>query len=444
MPLCLIVEDAPQQRAILDRLLCSQGYETVTADRAATARALCAERRPEVVLLDLGLPDADGLDLIPELLRLVPLCRIVVLTGFDSVRVAVEALRAGACHYLVKPWDREELLLVVAREARSVAFSESRARAGAGDVFWGHSAALGALRARLERLASSPLTPVLVEAETGAGKEVVARELHRLSRAGGPFVPLNCAAVPAELLESELFGHERGAFTGAEARRRGVVELARDGTLFLDEIGEMALPLQAKLLRFLEDHRFRRLGGEELLASPCRVVAATHQEVEALQAQGRFRPDLFFRLAVVRLRVPSLRERPEDLLALSHFLLDRLSRALGRPARPLSPAAERALCDHQWPGNVRELRNRLERALVLGETDRIQPEDLDLDRRGSPEPPAPPPLEASNLDPEALQLRRLLEQERWCVARLARRMGLPRHRLKYRIAKLGLSRTAKP
>jgi len=319
MPLCLIVEDELAQRRVLADTLKSFGHEVVVSATGAEAIHACLRTPPELVLLDLGLPDVDGLDLIPRVLERAPLARIIVTTGRESVRAAVAALRAGARHYLVKPWELDELAVVVEREARAVDSAESARRLEAGEAYWGRHAKLARVRRHLGRLAAAPSTPVLIEGETGTGKEVLARELHQRTASGGLFVAVNCAAIPADLLESELFGHERGAFTGADSRQRGLVELARDGTLFLDEVGEMPAHLQAKLLRFLEGNRFRRVGGEEELCSPCRIVAATHQDLEAMQVSGAFRPDLFFRLAVVRLRVPPLRERREDLLGLADF-----------------------------------------------------------------------------------------------------------------------------
>jgi DNA-binding NtrC family response regulator len=235
-------------------------------------------------------------------------------------------------------------------------------------------------------------------------------------------------------MESELFGHEKGAFTGAVTRQRGIVELARAGTLFLDEIAEMALHLQAKLLRFLQDGSFRRLGAETELCSRCRIVGATLTDLEALQAKGLFRPDLYYRLAVVRLQLPPLRERREDLLPFAHFLLEQTSARLGRPLRPLSPQGEEALVQYHWPGNVRELANRLERATVLGHDPQLGPADLDLEP-GSSAPHAPQQVLG---DPHRLRL--LLEEEGWNISRTARRLGVERHRLKYRVQKLGLTR----
>lgn len=437
MALCLVVEDQERQAGILAGILCDAGHQVICTARGSTAVELARQHKPEVALLDLGLPDADGLDVIPELLQEAPLLRIVVLTGRNSVVDAVRALRAGARHYLVKPWDRDELLLIVEREAGAVDGEESRLREKNAGLFWGSALAMTTLRARLDKLAASSFTPVLIEGETGTGKEVVARELHRAGRAEGQFVALNCAAVPGSLLESELFGHERGAFTGAETRRRGVVELARNGTLFLDEIAEMAAGLQAKLLRFLEDHSFRRVGGEEEMSVVCRVIAATHQDLDRMVAAAEFRRDLFYRLAVVRLTVPPLRERGEDLLPLSHWLVRELARALGRTPKPLSPAAEVAILRHTWPGNVRELRNRLERALVLGEDTQIQVRDLDLALL----PAGAGALESIGDAPA--RLRALLRDTGWNVAKAARRLGVERHWLKYRMEKFGIRRADK-
>jgi two-component system response regulator AtoC len=433
MALVAVVEDHVLQRRTLGRTLRSVGYQTVECGSGAEALETCRSHLPEAVLLDLGLPDSDGLDLLPDLLAVSPLSRIVVLTGHDSVREAVAALRGGARHYLVKPWDRDELLLVLKREIAAVNRTEVTTRRRASSVFWGTHAGMRQIRADVERLASSPATPVLILGETGTGKEVIARELHEHTRPGGQLVALNCAAIPSDLMESELFGHERGAFTGAEARRRGVVELADGGTLLLDEVAEMSLHLQAKLLRFLQDGRFRAVGAETEQRSTCRVVAATHADLESLQGGERFRQDLYYRLSVVTLRVPALRDRSEDLLGLASFLMERICQRLGRRPRPLSAAAERAVMAHPWPGNVRELANRIERALVLGSGPQIEPGDLDLAGR-----PGSGPASAETVLADAAKLRHLLEQEGGNVSAVARRLALPRHKVKYRVGKLGL------
>ncbi|MGV8042452.1 MAG: sigma-54-dependent transcriptional regulator [Thermoanaerobaculaceae bacterium] len=436
MALCLVVEDDPRQCAILEKTLRAAGYEAIGTGDGKGALAACALHRPEVVLLDLGLPDIDGLELLPLLQARFPLTRIVVLTGLDSVATAVSAMRAGARHYLTKPWRREELLVVVEREVQAVDLAETQERRSVtSGVFWGTHPDMLTLRGQLAKLAGAPHTSVLFEGETGTGKEVVATELHRQTGARGAFVALNCAAVPSELLESELFGHERGAFTGADARRRGVAELAREGTLLLDEVADLPLALQSKLLRFLQEYRFRRVGGEEEIESRCRVVAATHRDLGALVRSGGFRSDLYFRLAVVRLRLPALRDRRADILPLCRFLLERICQSLGRLPRALSPAAEQAILAHTWPGNVRELSNRLERALVLGDEATIQPADLDLGAE-----PAAPAASAPFDDPA--RLRQALERNRWNLARTARELGVERHWLRYRVQKYRLNDTA--
>jgi DNA-binding NtrC family response regulator len=435
MALCVVVEDQALQRRNLVVTLREAQYQVLEAETGKVALEAIATHLPEAVLLDLGLPDAEGLDLVPRILQVSPMSRIIVLTGRNSVAESVAALRAGARHYLVKPYDREELLVVVEREVGAVNLEMARDRERRTNVFWGADPAMTAIARHLDRLADSAWTPVLLHGETGTGKEVIARELHRRSHTSGAFVAVNCAAVPSGLMESELFGHERGAFTGAAMRRRGMVELAEDGTLFLDEVSEMESHLQAKLLRFLQDGGFRRLGSETELSSRTRVVAATNLDLDELQRSERFRLDLFYRLAVVLLEIPPLRERAGDLLPLTRFLLERIAGGLGRPPRPLSPRAEAAVCRHPWPGNVRELGNRLERALVLGTGEMIEPEDLDLAGDGARSSAG---SSMASIDPAAL--RRLLEDEDWNLAAVARRLGVPRHRVKYRVARLGLGR----
>jgi DNA-binding NtrC family response regulator len=427
MALCMIIEDDSAQRGIIRTLLEFEGFEVVEAASGQEAIDLIDGCRPETVLLDLGLPDADGLDLIPVLLARSPLSRIIVLTGANDAATAVTALRSGARHYLVKPWDENELIHVLQREANQVDHDESTRRTAESSIFWGQHPAMTTIRQRIRQLSVSPWTPVLILGETGTGKEVVASELHRSTENGGPMVALNCASVPRELLESELFGHEKGSFTGADNRRRGLAEIARNGTLFLDEIGEMSPDLQAKLLRFLQDHTFRRVGGSEQIESQCRIIAATHQDLDAMIEDGRFRVDLYYRLAVIQLEIPPLRKRRNDIVPLANVLSQQVSGSLGVPIKPFHREAEKALREHGWRGNVRELRNRIERAFVLAEGSLIFPDDLDL-------PDRPKEMRNEGSD-EAKHLRRVLEESQWNVSEAARRLGVERHWLRYRMRK---------
>ncbi|HHQ47809.1 MAG TPA: sigma-54-dependent Fis family transcriptional regulator [Acidobacteria bacterium] len=430
MPVCLVVEDDPAQATILSDTVALLGIQALRAAEGRAALALASEERPDIVVLDLGLPDCNGLDLIPELLKLNPTARVIVLTGQDSVATAVEALRLGARDYLLKPWELERLLTVLQREIVAVPSSGETTETGEREtIFWGSHPEMVRIREEVDHLTRAPVTGVLILGETGTGKEVLARRIHEVTSPGGDFVTLNCAAIPTELLESELFGHEKGAFTGATNRRRGLAELARHGTLFLDEIGEMPVSLQPKLLRFLQDRSFRRVGGEEEIFSPCRVIAATHQDLEERCRQGAFRLDLYYRLAVVSFTIPPLRERREDLLPLTHLIIEKIAAELGLPHKQLSPAAEAAIVGHSWPGNIRELRNRLERALVLGKERSIQLGDLQLAAQ-------PKPSEGS-------EILAALEAEGWNVTRAARRLGLARHQLRYRMRRLGIVRPSR-
>ncbi len=428
MALCLAIEDDLSHRELLKKVLELEGYRVVGASTACQGLALVQQLRPDVVLLDLGLPDGDGETLIGPIQEIDPQASIIVLTGYDSARRAVAAFESGARGYLVKPVDHEELLTVIKRELMASGFREAEARRNVDRFFWGSGLEMKRLRETVQRLARSPRTPVLVLGETGSGKEVVAQELHELGHCQGPFIALNCAAVPEGLLESELFGHEPGAFTGAGKRRRGLAELANMGTLFLDEISEMEPRLQAKLLRFLQDGKFRPVGAERESQSTCRVVAATNLQLDTLRKGERLREDLFFRLAVVMLTVPPLRERREDLASLANFLLRRLTLATGRKDLRLSPRALEAILSHSWPGNVRELQNRLERAVVLSRENIITPQDLDLET-----PAGHPPIHP--LDDPA-RLIRLLNEEDGNISAVARRLGVPRHLVRYRAHKL--------
>lgn len=419
-----IVEDDPVMGESLALCLTLEGAETALARTGAEARALLGAGAFDALVCDIRLPDTDGEALFRALRAAPP---TLFLTAHSDIDQAVRLLKAGAADYMTKPFEQATFLDRLAR-ILPPALDPSGAALGT-------SEAMRAVERLLLRVAPRDL-PVLLTGETGTGKEVAARFLHAASpRAAGPFVAVNCAAIPAELFESAMFGHERGAFTGAASRHAGFVEQARRGVLFLDEVGELPAPAQAKILRFLEDRRFRRVGGEATLAADLRVLAATNRDLGADVAAGRFREDLLFRLNVVELRLPPLRERPEDALWL-------LRRRLGDSgeARALSGQAEEAALGHDWPGNAREARNRLERALALAEGSVIDaldlfPESAAIGYAGR----GIEPLAEIRAAAERRQIRRALRETRGRVAEAATLLDVSRTTLWEKMRRLGVA-----
>ncbi len=394
----------------------------------------------DAVILDYRLPDRSGFDVLRELRRSRPETPVIMLTAHASVEHAVEAMKLGAFHYVAKPFDLDEIVVLLEDALR-----RTRARSSSGRVtteaLLGTSPAIADLRRLLSRVASSRTSTVLITGESGTGKDLAARAIHGESaRHDGPYVNITCSAIPEHLLESELFGHERGAFTDARSRRVGLIEQASGGTLFLDEIGEMPLAMQAKLLRFLEDRAFRRVGGTEEIRPDVRVVAATNVDLEDAVRRGTFREDLFYRLAVVRVRIPPLRERLEDLPILVSEFVSVFARELGREARVSSEALE-ALARQSWPGNVRELRNAIERALLLAEGDELRAGELGLEPdRSAPEPDGFQ-LPNSGVDIEELErslLVQALERARGNQRVAGEMLGMNRDQVRYRMAKYGI------
>ncbi len=376
----LIVDDEPHIRTHLARHVRSLGHDVAEATSAATALVVLAEKPVDVVLSDVRMADMDGLALLREVKRRGPETIVVLMTAYATVPQAVEAMRAGAYDYLVKPFGLEEVDLRLARvlEMQSLRRDNRRLRDAVDEpmLLESKSPPMRRALATAERAASSDVT-VLLMGESGTGKTVLGRQIHLWSpRQRGPFVTISCTTLAEHLLESELFGHVRGAFTGALKDKAGRVEAAAGGTLFLDEVGELPSDLQAKLLRFLEDHRFERVGGTTTLAVDARIVAATNRDLEAEVAAGRFRADLYFRLNVVGIRLPALRERHDDLGTLIDHVLAGMAARHDRPAIQLTAAARSLLEAYPWPGNVRELVNALERATVLSGADTIDVEDL--------------------------------------------------------------------
>ena len=388
----LIVDDERTLRFSIGEWARDAGHTPLEAADGDTALELLRERSVDAVLLDLKLGAEDGLDVLRRLRAEDPDLPVVMLTGHGTIAHAVEATRLGAFDFMLKPPDLDHLSVVIGRALEHTRMKrelESHRREKLQPLI-GQSPALQRVLQRLDKAARSGTATVLLFGETGSGKGLLARWMHaRSPRADGPFVELNCSAIPETLLESELYGHEKGAFTDAKRFKKGLVEMAEGGTLFLDEIGEMAPALQAKLLHVLETRTFRRVGGGADISVDVRVVAATHRDLPKAVAEGRFREDLYFRLNVVPVEVPSLRDRPDDIELLSQHFAAHFCRDLGRPAVTIHPQALAALRAAPWPGNVRELRNVIERVVLLEAEDEIRPEHLPEDlRRGQAPPPA--------------------------------------------------------
>jgi DNA-binding NtrC family response regulator len=379
----IVLDDEDALRTTLERQLRRRGYDVAAAACLREARALLAEEPCDLMFVDVRLPDGDGTDLLRHLQRHPQKPLVVIMTGFGSVESAVQCMRDGAFDYLIKPFSGDQLDVTLRKAeefARLVEVNRLLSREDEPEQeLIGNSAAMDALRAQIRKVARTQAT-VLIHGESGTGKELVARTLWRESpRAEAPFIRVNCAAIPDNLIESEFFGHEKGAFTGAVSRREGRFELAHGGTLLLDEIGELSPHVQAKLLRVLQEREFERVGGNRTIKVDVRVLATTNRNLEQAVARGEFRQDLFFRLNVVPIRVPPLREHLEDVPLLAEHFVRRFSRKHGVAVAGVAPEAMAALQAHSWPGNVRELQNVIERAVILCEDNQpLRPEHLGL------------------------------------------------------------------
>jgi DNA-binding NtrC family response regulator len=380
----LLVEDKDSLRAMLKLALESQGHEVIEARDQPEAVAALRDSQPALVLSDLRLPKGDGMGVLRAVKEMDAELPVIVMTAHGSIQDAVEAMKSGALDFLAKPVDPDHLQLLVSRALDQrrlltdyrLLKEEAAARRGGPNII-GESQALRQVMTAIERAAATDTT-VLLEGESGTGKELCARALHNASpRANGPFVAINCAAIPDNLLEAELFGYERGAFTGAASRKIGKFEVAQRGTIFLDEIGEMPLALQAKMLRAIETKRIERLGGNTSIQVDVRIVAATNRMLRQAVANRQFREDLYFRLSVFPVTIPPLRERKEDIPKLAHHFVERVARDVGKKLT-LGPEALEMLVGHSWPGNVRELQNAIERAVILADGDRLLPRHLNL------------------------------------------------------------------
>jgi len=448
----LLVEDRESLRAMLAETLERQGHsvEAVAAGDEAVRR-LQAGRRYALVLTDLKLPGADGLEVLAAASAADPGLPVVVLTGFGTVETAVAAMKAGAADFLSKPVDPDLLQLLVARHvaARRGAVAHALLAAEAGlsgmPAIVGSSPALAEALERIRRAAETDVTVVLT-GESGTGKELFARALHALSaRSAGPFVPVNVAAIPEGLVENELFGHERGAYTGAVERRAGRFELADGGTLFLDEISELPASSQSKFLRVVEERQFLRVGGTAAISVDVRIVVATNRDLTALVKRGAFREDLFYRLEVFPVRLPPLRSRKEDLPALARTFAESTARQMRKKAPEFPPAALARLAEHDWPGNIRELKNVVERAVILSRGEAIRPADIVLGLPGETASPHPSldgalddVIERWKRAGETARIRRALEEAAGDRAKAAEDLGIPTRRLAQRMKDLGV------
>jgi DNA-binding NtrC family response regulator len=389
-PPILLVEDKDSLRAMLRHALEAQGHSVMEARDQPEAVQALASARPGVVLSDLRLPVGDGFGVLRAAKEIDPEMPVIVMTAFGSIQDAVVAMREGALDFLAKPVDPDHLLLLVERAlsqrrlaTENILLKDELAQRRGAPQIVGENSKLKQVTVALHRAAATDTT-VLLEGESGTGKELFARALHALSpRADGPFVAINCAAIPETLLETELFGHEKGAFTGAVTRKPGKFELAHRGTLFLDEIGDLPLSLQAKILRALEEKRFERIGGTAPLQVDVRVVAATNRNLKAAVSARQYREDLYFRLSVFPITIPPLRERPDDIPMLARYFIERYCRDLNKKPLTFAHSAVEELAAYSWPGNVRELQNCIERAVILTDGDTIHARHLNLSFRAA-------------------------------------------------------------
>lgn len=447
----LIVDDEDSIRDILKQVFEYEGHEVSVAASGDEALRRVQAEPPDVVFLDVKMPGKDGLEVLDELRRVAPRTQVVMVSGHGTIDTAVEATRRGAFDFLEKPLDTDRLLVTLRNVLRVRGLSESvaqlRSEVDSRHQIVGASFAIKQVLERVERVAPTDAR-VLITGENGTGKELIARAIHRLSRrAERAFIEVNCAAIPSELIESELFGHMKGSFTGAVQDRAGKFEQAHEGTLFLDEVGDMSMAAQAKVLRALEEGRVTRVGGQVARDVDVRVVAATNKDLEAEIEEGRFREDLYYRLNVVPIRVPPLRERREDIPLLALHFAEVMRVRDGLPVREFGQDALDRLQDLEWPGNVRELRNTVERLMILAKGDRITAEDIDLIGTRSP---ASTGLGAELLHSRTFQefkdnaerafLLQKLRGNDWNISETARDLEMPRSNLYKKIDRYGLRR----
>ncbi|MBW1981005.1 MAG: sigma-54-dependent Fis family transcriptional regulator [Deltaproteobacteria bacterium] len=444
----MIVDDEPSIRSSLAGVLEDEGYRVVASSNGAEALKSIEEQMPDLVLLDIWMPGMDGIETLKKIRSYYPGLQVVMISGHGTIETAVTATKLGAFDFIEKPLSLEKTLLSIQNALNFRQLKDDniilRQKAERDYKITGSSPAIRQLRETIERVAPTQAT-VLITGENGTGKELVARAIHRLSpRSNRPLVEVNCAAIPEELIESELFGHEKGAFTGANERRRGRFDLANNGTLLLDEIGDMSLKTQAKILRILQEQHFERVGGTKTIQVDVRIIAATNKNLEQRIKEGRFRQDLYYRLNVIPIHVPPLRERSEDIPLLVEDFIQEFTREGGLKEKHFSEAAIEVMKRQQWPGNVRELKNFVERLVILVPDDIIDTPHLpESFLQGCPTPQTAtaldqPTFRQAKAEFEKEYLRKKLEEHNWNISQTAESIGLERSHLHRKIKAYGV------
>jgi two-component system, NtrC family, response regulator AtoC len=449
----LVIDDEKLIRWTLEQHLAKEGYEVVTADSAEKGLAIINEDPPDIILLDNRLPEMTGLELLETLNAPERGLMVIMITAYGLVETAVKAMKLGAYDYISKPFNLEEITFVIrkALEAGSLR-SQVKQLQGKVDTIIGETEQMSRVKGLILRIAKSDATTVLIQGESGTGKELVAKAIHYSSaRAEKPFLAINCAALPVTLLETELMGHEKGAFTDAKTAKKGLFELADGGTLFLDEIGDMDLSMQAKLLRVLEEKNFRRVGGVKDIKVDVRVISATNQDLATAMNSGKFRRDLYYRLQVVPINLPPLRERGRDVLSLARHFMEHFNRECHKSVQGLSRETEQVLLSYGWPGNVRELKNVIERAMIFEVEAEILPEHLPQELVDAQSPPAQltgavisldclviPDTGISIEDVEHALVKKALEMANDNQTRAAQLLKMPRDAFRRRMKRFGL------
>ncbi len=448
----LVVDDEHLIRWSLEQNLKKQGYEVQTAGNGEDALKMVREEQPDLVLLDIQLPGITGLEVLERIKELDDDVIVIMVTAHGGLETAVNAMRLGAFDYISKPFNLDEMAIVIRKALENSALrqevvrlrTEQSKKFGPPNII-GASKQMKAVMAIMEKVAKSEAATVLIQGESGTGKELVAKWIHYQSnRAERPFVAINCAAVPATLLESELFGHEKGAFTDAKAVKKGLFELADGGTVFLDEIGDMELGMQAKLLRFLEDRNFRRIGGAREMSVDVRIISATNKELLKSIEDKSFRNDLYYRLQVIPIHLSPLRERREDVLLLANYFIENYNREFNKHVKGISKMAEKLLVDYHWPGNIRELKNIIERAIILGNEDTLLLEHLPLEivakssMQGAPLATFKLPPEGVDIEEVEKELiRQALDISDGNQSKAAKKLSLGIDAFRYRMKKFG-------